>query len=179
MAKATAATADTKAAQASPKKGGGKLRFYTIMVCVGLMAPFMFPTVVLFTIGISPTIFAFFIDKDRQHSSATAIGAMNCAGVTPFIIDLWIRGHTMGTVFHILGESGTWLIILGSAAIGQLIVSVIPQAMATITLAHAEARVKTLKQNLELLQNSWGPDVGTTKPIDEIMGESKDSKPKR
>ena len=74
----------------------------------------------------------------------------------------------MGSVFQILSEPSTWLIILGSAAIGQIIVSVVPQAMATMTLAHSELRIKTLKQNLELLKNSWGPDVGTTKSIDQL-----------
>lgn len=167
MAKAKTKPEEAKDGKTAKKKGG-KLGLYTTMITAGFIAPFMFPTVVLVIIGLLPTIFAFFIDKDRQHSSATAIGAMNCAGITPFVIDLWIKGQSMGNVFQILSEPSTWLIILGAAAIGQTIVAVIPQAMATLTLVHSEMRVKTLKHNLEQLKESWGPDVGTTKPIDQV-----------
>lgn len=150
------------------KKKGGKMGFYTTLIVVCLMAPFMFPTVVLFTAGLLPTLVALFIDKDKQHSSATAIGAMNCAGITPFIIDLWMKGQTMGNAVRILSQPNTWLIILGAAAIGQVIVSVIPQALASLTFAHSEMRIKLLKQNLDQLKASWGPDVGTTKPVEKL-----------
>jgi hypothetical protein len=118
--------------------------------------------------GMCPTIIVFFVDKDDHYSSAIAIGAMNFAGITPFVIDLWIKGQSMGNIFQLLREPGTWLIILGAAAIGQMIVAIVPQAMATVTLAHSEARIKNLKQNLELLKSSWGPDVGSTKPLDQL-----------
>lgn len=151
-----------------PKKGGGRVRFYTALIIAGFAAPFMFPTLILIMIGLLPTLVAFFVDRDREHSSATAVGAMNCAGITPFVIDLWIKGQSMDNVFRILSDPSSWLIILGAAAIGQTIVSVVPQAMATLTLAHSELRIKTLKQNLERLNESWGPDVGTTKPIEKL-----------
>ena len=160
--------------EATPSKDGkakkkGKLGLYTTLTVAVFAAPFMFPTVVLLMIGLLPTMFAFFIDKDNQHSSATSIGAMNFAGLVPFVVDLWIKGQSMGHVFGILSDPSTWLIILGTSAIGQLIVAIVPQAMATVTLAHSESRIRTLKQNLEKLRESWGPDVGTTKPIDKLI----------
>lgn len=162
-AKKPPAAKDAKA----PKKKG-KIGLYTTMIIMGFCAPFMLPTVVLVFAGMIPTLVALFIDKDRQHSSATAIGAMNCAGITPFVIDLWLKGQTMTTVVQILSEPSSWLIIFGAAAIGQMIVSIVPQAMATLTLAHSEIRIKNLKHNLELLKTSWGPDVGTTKSIEKM-----------
>ena len=109
--------ANVKDDKAPSKTGSGKLRFYTIMTLVGFCTPFMLPTVVLLLVGFIPTIVAFFVDKDRQHSSATAIGAMNLAGITPFVIDLWIKGQSMGSVFQILSQSTSWLIIFGAAAL--------------------------------------------------------------
>ena len=167
MAKAKTATNNGKQVR---KKGGSKLRFYTFLVGSMFAAPFMFPTVVLLGVGLIPTFVAFFVDKERDHASATAVSAMNCAGLAPFVIDLWIKGQTMGNVIQILSDSSTWLIILGASAVGQTIVSVVPHAMATVTFAHAELRIKTLKNNLDLLQKSWGPDVGSTKPLDKIAG---------
>jgi hypothetical protein len=96
---------------------------------------------------------------------------MNFAGLVPFLIDLWVKGQTMENAFVILRNPSNWLIILGAAGIGQLIVFAVPQAMASMTLAHAESRLKTLKQNLEQLKTSWGPEVATTKPVDKIGRE--------
>jgi len=172
MAEAKKKTADDAGAknQKAPRPAkGAKLGFYVTMVAAGVAAPFMFPTLLLVLIGLLPTIVAFCVDKDRERSSAFAVGAMNCAGLTPFVIDLWLKGQIMGNVFLILSDPNSWLIILGSAAIGQMLVSIVPQAMATLTLAHSESRIKTLKHNLEQLKASWGPDVGTTKPIDQLL----------
>jgi len=144
-------------------KGGGVILF---MIMFGLSFWFIFPTLVLFLVGLSPTFIAFLIDNDRQKFATVAVASMNAAGITPFMIDLWTKGQTMETVFQILREPLNWLVIAGAAGIGQLIVFAVPQAVASLKLAHAESRLKILKANLESLKDIWGPDVGTTKPID-------------
>ncbi len=153
---------------AKPKKRG-KFGFYMVMILMGIMAPFILPTLALIMAGMLPTVVAIFVDQDREKSSTAAIGAMNCAGLTPFIIDLWVSGQSMDNVVRLLSESSTWLVMLGAAGIGQLIVFAVPQALATLTLARAETRLKTLKANLEQLKTVWGPDVATTRPIEKII----------
>jgi hypothetical protein len=154
------------AAAGKPAKKRSKLGFFTIMVILGMAAPFMFPTIVLLALGLVPTLVVLFIDTDREKSATAAVGAMNFAGVVPFIIDLWIKGQSMDNAFRILREPSTWLVMLGAAGIGQLIVFAIPQAMATLTLVRAEMRLKVLRSNLEQLKTSWGAAVATTKPIE-------------
>ena len=83
-------------------------------------------------------IVAFFIDPDQDKSSTAAVGAMNCAGVAPFVIDLWLKGQTIDNVFRILSESTNWLVMLGAAGIGQLIVFAVPPAMAPLTFARTK-----------------------------------------
>jgi hypothetical protein len=94
---------------------------------------------------------------------------MNFAGVVPFILDLWMKGQTVANVISILRDPSTWLVMLGAAGIGHLIVYAVPQATATLTLIRMEARLKILKKNLETLRESWGPEVGTTKSLDAIL----------
>ena len=159
-------TPETKA----PKKSG-KFGMFFFLLLFGFAAPFILPTMVLLIAGLFPTYVAFFTDNDNQKSGAVSVGAMNLAGLVPFIIDLWSGGQTMTNAFHILGNANNWLVIMGAAAIGQLIVYAIPQASATMTLTHAEGRVKILKKNLELLKESWGPDVATNKPVDKMIPE--------
>jgi hypothetical protein len=169
-AKNGAPAADAKKEKAPKKRG--KATVVLSMIIFGASAWFIFPTLILFLIGMAPTLVALFTDSDRQKSSAAAVGAMNAAGVTPFIIDLWVKGQTMENVFQILSNSTDLLIILGAAAIGQLIIFAVPQAVALLSFARADARLKIMRHNLESLRDSWGPDVGTTKPIDKIGGSS-------
>ncbi len=172
MAEAKDKTDDKKPAQNGkdkPKKSGGKLGFYTTLILIIVASPFIFPTIILMAFGLFPTLVVLFTDTDRDKSSTAAVGAMNCAGLAPFIIDLWVKGQTVDQVFHILGQGASWLVILGSAGIGQLIVYAVPQAMALMTFARYEARLKILKKNVEQMKETWGPDVGTTRPLDQIV----------
>ena len=151
------------------KKKSGKLGFFTIATILAFATPFMMPTVVLLLVALIPTYVALVTDSDPQKSGAVSVGVMNLAGVTPFIVDLWSKGQTMSNAIRILSESNSWLIILGAAFIGQLIVYAIPQAIATLTLTTAESRVKNLRKNLDTLKESWGPEVASNKPVDKIV----------
>ncbi len=142
---------------------------FSALIVIGLAVPFMMPTVFLVLVGLIPTYVAFATDNDPQKSGAVSVGAMNFAGVLPFIIDLWSKGQTMGNAIQIMGIANNWLIILGASAIGQMIVYAIPQALATLTLTQAESRAKSLRKNLDMLKEAWGPEVATTKPIDKIL----------
>jgi hypothetical protein len=168
MAKEPAKPAATAAAKPQGKKKG-KLGLITGLIIVGMATPFMMPTVLLVLAGLIPTYFAFFLDSDPQKSGAVSVGAMNVAGIVPFIIDLWAKGQTMPAASQILSDSHSWLIIWGASGVGHLIVYAIPQAIATLTLTQAESRMKSLQKNLVLLKEAWGPEVATTKPIDKII----------
>ncbi|MDR3424286.1 MAG: hypothetical protein P4M13_04300 [Alphaproteobacteria bacterium] len=161
--------AEKKTGGKPQKKSGGKLKFISLMAVFCVAAPFIMPTLLLALVGLIPTYVAFTTDDDPQKSGATSVCAMNFAGLTPFVIDLWEKGQTMANAVHILSEANSWLVILGAAAIGQLIVYTVPPAIATLTLTNADARIKNLRKNLEMLKQSWGPDVATTKPIDKIV----------
>lgn len=164
---ASAAAPDAKKAEA-PKKKGGAMGFILVMVCMGAMVPFMLPTLVLL-VGMVPTVVALFTESDRKGSSVAAIGAMNAAGIAPFVIDLWAKGQTMQNVFIILRDPQTWLIMFGAAFVGHLILFAVPQAIASMTAARAETRIKILKNNLEILKTTWGPDVATAKPLERVV----------
>lgn len=161
-----------KQSQASGKKARNKPKGSGIYILPGILTGaslfFVFPTFVLMAIGLIPTIVAICTDTDKEKHSATAVGAMNVAGLTPFIVELWTKGQTIGHVFEILKNTENWLVILGSAALGQLILFVVPQITASMTSARYETRLKTMKSNLEELKLTWGPDVATTKPIEQI-----------
>jgi len=163
---------EAKPKQAAPKKKGhGKAKFFGVVILLGLAMPFMLGSVLLLLAALIPTYVAYMTDNCPEKTGATSVCAMNLAGAFPFLMDLWMKGQTPANALHILSDSSSWLVILGAAAVGQLIIYAVPQAIATMSLTHAEGRIKTLRKNLELLKDSWGPEVGTTKPVEQIVGE--------
>jgi hypothetical protein len=170
MAEAQAAKPAGKQA-AAPKKGHGKAKFFGAVILLGLAMPFMLGSVILLLAGLVPTYIAYMTDDDPEKTGATSVCAMNLAGIFPFLMDLWAKGQTPANAFYILKEPNNWLVILGAAAVGQLIIYAIPQAIATMSLTHADGRIKTLRKNLDLLKESWGPEVATTRPVEQIVEE--------
>ncbi|MDD3371033.1 MAG: hypothetical protein PHE27_04305 [Alphaproteobacteria bacterium] len=150
------------ATKAAPRKKG-KVKFVLAMLLACVAMPFMLPTVLLLLAGFGPTYVAFWTDDDPEKSGATCVSAMNFAGLSPFLIELWLKGQTTAHAFSILSDPHAWFVILGTSAVGQLIAHVVPQAIATMSATNAETRVKALKKNLDLLKQSWGDDVGSVK----------------
>jgi hypothetical protein len=163
MAKEEAKKTPASPGGGKPPKKAGKLKFMLLMIVTGMAMPFMLPTIVLLLAGLAPTYVAFATDDDSQKSGTVSVASMNFAGIVPFLIDLWSKGQTAENAFHILSDSKTWLVILGASAIGQLIVYVVPPAILTLTLTHAETRMKGLRKNLDLLKESWGTEVASPK----------------
>lgn len=144
-----------------PRRKGGMAKFFYLLI-FGLAAPFCLPTLLL-CLALLPTLVVLITDRDPEHSAAATIGFMNFAGLTPFLIDLWLKGQTWEAAFAIMREPTNWMIMLGGAAIGQLILYAVPPVMLTFTVASLEHRMKRLNEGLEQLKITWGPDVGNPK----------------
>lgn len=165
--KKEAAAPEAKKAAAPEKKGGGKVWIILVMTAFGASVWFILPSLLLL-VGMIPTMVELFFGNDRKGSSVLAIGAMNAAGIMPFLIELWQKGQTMENVVAILSQSTTWLVMFGAAAVGWLILFAVPQAIASLALARAETRIQLLKENLGRLKITWGSEVATTKPLEKI-----------
>src|ERR1700733_8121104 len=112
--KKTETSAPAKQA-AAPKKRGGTIGFIILMVVCGALVPFVYPTLFLL-VGMLPTVVALFtVSDDRQGASVTAVGAMNAAGLTPFVIELWEKGQTVPAALGILRMPETWLVVFCAA----------------------------------------------------------------
>lgn len=149
------------------KPKGAWKTILVMVLTIPTMLVFALPTLVV-CIGLLPTLIALITDTDRQKSTAATIGFLNVAGVTPFVIDLWMKGQTMPHAFAIMSNSTTWLVMFGSAAVGHLLLYAVPHATATLTLTRMENRLRTLREALIQLKDIYGPDIATNKPLDQV-----------
>ncbi len=159
---------DKKADKNAAKPRGGKWRTVAITVlAVPTILLAGLPTLLL-CVGMLPTLVALVTDTDPRKSGAATIGFMNLAGVAPFIIDLWGSGQTMGNAIAILSTPSTWLVMFGAAGVGHLLLYAIPTATATLTLTRMESRLKILKEAIEQMKTTWGPDIATNKSLEDV-----------
>lgn len=164
MAGAQKAEAGSKGKQ---KKSGSSFKTIFFMVLLGCFVPFGIPTL-LVCVGLLPTVVALFTDTEVHRSKLATIGYMNFAGVLPFLIELWQKGQTMEAAAAIVYNPSSWVVMLGAAGVGHLILYAVPPVIASVIIINQESRLQTLKQGLQELENIWGPDVGTMAPLDTV-----------
>ncbi|MDD3287815.1 MAG: hypothetical protein PHX43_02245 [Alphaproteobacteria bacterium] len=155
---------DAEKNKGEKKKGGIKIVPLLLFL---LVSPFIMPTL-LIMIGLLPALIALIADEDDDKSLAISVGSMNLAGVVPFIVELWQNGQTFENAFYIIKQPNTWLIMLGAAAVGQLIVFVVSPMMASLALNQAQSRLETLNDSLGKLKEIWGPDVANNQPLEQV-----------
>ena len=161
--------ADEKGKEKTVKKAGkGKIVFF--MILFGCLVPFGVPTLIV-CLGFLPTFITMFTETDPRRPALTAIGYMNLAGVLPFLIDLWQQGQTMEAALAIVYQMQTWVIMLGAAGVGQLILYVVPPMVASIVLSKQDSRRRILKEAVAELESIWGEDIKTTLPIEVVRNK--------
>lgn len=114
----------------------------------------------VFVAGMVPTIIAWIVDRDPEKHAPMTVGAMNFCGILPFILDLWKHQHTIPAASKTLADPLTWLIMLGSAAIGWIIYFIVPPMVVSFELTRSQRRVESLKTKKKELTDEWGVEVG-------------------
>lgn len=156
------------AKQGAPKKKGGSAKLFFFMVLFGCLVPFGLPTL-LVSLGMLPTLVALFTDTEANRSRLATVGYLNLAGVLPFLIELWEKGQTMEIALHIVRDPFSWVVMLGAAGVGHLILFAVPQMIGSFILNRQEGRLRTLKDGQQQLEAIWGPDVANALPLDTVM----------
>jgi len=152
-------------AKAAKKSGGGKTVLF--MIIIGCLVPFGVPTL-LICLGLIPTFVALVTDTDQSRSSLATIGYLNFAGVLPFLIDLWQKGQTMEAAVAILRDPLSWVVMLGSAGVGHLMLYTIPAIVSSMVFMRQEARLRTLREGVKQLEAIWGADVTNVLPLETV-----------
>lgn len=127
---------------------------------------FMASTIVLL-VGMLPTVVAIFVDRTRQKNKAVTVGAMNLAGCTPFLLELWSQGHNVGKSIDIITDPMAIVVMYAAAAVGYIIDWAMTGLVAGILYDRGQKRAVAIKKKQEELVERWGKEVTGTIPLDE------------
>jgi hypothetical protein len=125
------------------------------------------PTTVMLCIGLMPTLGAFFIDKTRSKSFTLCIGAMNLAGLSPYITELWQGENNIANALRIIIDARHLIIVFGCAAIGYAIDWAVSGIVSSIMLETTKNRIKNSEDRQKELIKRWGKEVTGDIPVDE------------
>ncbi len=78
-------------AKKKPRTMGGKQILFVVM----MLLVTIWPTACLLVPAMLPTLVALVTDRDREKALALTIGALNFAGILPFVLQLWQMGQNL------------------------------------------------------------------------------------
>jgi len=134
--------------------GGQLIGLFAVVVAVVFM-----PTTVMLFFGMIPTAVAAVVDRTRRGTKALTVGSMNLAGCTPYLFELWTKGHTSERALEIMSNPYTIIIIWGTATVGYLIHWSMSGIVRTVLIQRAEFRLKDIAKRQADLVTRWGPEV--------------------
>lgn len=154
-----------KAGGKGKRKKGGVAQVFIIM---GVLLGVLFaPTTMILVCGMVPTPMAILVDKTKRQAKLIAIGSLNLAGCSPFIIDLWTFGNSFEKSIDILSSGTTWLVMYGFAAFAYGVNSVVTSAVAAGMQQNGKRRKKEIIKRQKELVDRWGEKVTGQLPLDE------------
>ena len=130
-------------------------------LCLGLLAVSL-PTALMLTLALMPTFCALVVARSQGYYSALSIGALNIAGTWPFLLKLWLTGHTIANAMTIIINPYAWLMIYGAAAVGWVLCQWFPLFVSSFMSMFSARRVKELERMQKKLIEEWGPEVANT-----------------
>jgi len=148
------------------KKRKLEWQFQILLIGVMILGVIFLPTTVMLMVGMLPTIVLALIDNTKGRVKTMTVGAMNLAGCTPFIIEMWMTSHTMQTSIDFITTPRTIVVIYFSAAIGYMIDWALTGIVSTIMYEKGKIRLDQIEKEQDHLVERWGLEVTGKMPMD-------------
>lgn len=165
MAKKVKKVAVPKAGR-KKKKSKLALQFIFIIIVFIIMSLLFLPTTFVVFFGMMPTWALFSMDGSKNKLKTVAVGAMNLAGCTYVLTDLWVTSHTLPYAISLLLKPSSMIAIYLMAMAGFVLQRVILGVVSSMMLQQARAKIKIILRRQDELKAKWGPEVTGTIPLD-------------
>lgn len=144
------------AAPQARRKGMTLLWIGTILA---LLLPWIFPTLIVFCLGMVPTLVALIIDRTEQKYATLSVGSLNFAGVFPYLLKLWTLPQSFESAANIVTSVFSLVVMYGAAAFGWMVFIAVPPVVIAFLVVMAQRRVAVLRANQRKIVEEWGESV--------------------
>ena len=120
---------------------------------------FFYASLIIFAVGMVPTIVAYLIDATRKKYATRTVGYMNFTGCIIISIDMWTGDSSLDTAIDIISDPLNLLLVYGIAAFGWVIYfGTLPVVGVYLAITN-DVRLKTQKTRQEDIVKEWGDGV--------------------
>ena len=140
---------------------GRVLLIFMLLAAIAVM-----PTTCMLMIGMIPSMVAVFIDRTKEKTRALSVGAMNFAGCSPFVLQLWTSENTFDQAMGIVADPRTIIVAYSAAGVGYILDWGISGLIGTVMIQRATSRREQITKRHEELVQRWGREVSGEIPVD-------------
>lgn len=140
-----------------------------ILMIVSIMVGVLFSALsVLLAVGMIPTIVAAIVDRTEGRMRAVTVGAINFAGCTPFLIEVFKKGNNLETAITYIVQPRTIVVMYFAAGMGYLVDWALTGIVSSIVVQKTKRRLLDIEKTRKELVERWGAEVSGTIPLDEL-----------
>jgi hypothetical protein len=155
-----------KAKKTKTKKSGLAWRGQILLIAgIGTGAIFL-PSTILLMIGMIPTPFALLTDHTKGKNKVITVGAMNLAGCSPFLFELWTTEHTFSKAMMIVTDPFAIVVMWSAAAVGYILNWAMTGIVSSVLYQKGQGRQKAIQKRQKELIERWGAEVTGDMPLD-------------
>lgn len=139
------------------KKIGASGQIFIIVML--LVAGAFLSTTVILLVGMIPTMVAMIADKTKGRTLWLTVGAMNLAGCTPFMFELWKNNLGIEQSVEILSNPLTIVVMYAAAGLGYIVDWAVTGIVASLMIEKGKARLNDIENRQMELVRKWGKEV--------------------
>lgn len=144
---------------AAARRSGRRAKAGWLFIVFALLLIVSLPTVLLLFFGMLPAIVAYVVDPSRNKTSTICVGAMNFAGVFPYLLSLWTGIHSIDVALGILTDIFALMVMYSAAAAGWMVFMAIPPVVGVLMSGMDRRRIAALRARQKRAVKEWGKGV--------------------
>lgn len=170
-------SAPAQAGAASQRKA--KVSLFVLMAVLAWVI-LSLPTLIVFAVGLMPTFVALILDRSEEKYSTICVGAMNFAGVFPYILRLLLGAHSVGGAIEILTNPFALAVMYGAAGFGWMLFASVPPVVAAFLTVVSQRKVAALRASQRSIVEEWGDTIAkSTEAAGKPKGKAAPVAPRR
>ena len=144
---------------ATTRRSGRRAKAGWLFIVFALLLIVSLPTVLLLFFGMLPAIVAYIVDPSRNKTSTICVGAMNFAGVFPYLLSLWTGIHSIDVALGILTDIFALMVMYSAAAAGWMVFMAVPPVVGVLLSGMDRRRIAALRARQKRIVKEWGKGV--------------------
>jgi len=128
-----------------------------LVVAIFPLLFFAAPTLMIFVIGLMPTITIAITDR-KNSKKLFCIGGFNFAGIVPVVVKV-VNEYSLSGSLILTMEPMNLLLMYGLSAVGAGFYYILPRQLIIVYKIMNKTKLDNIKKKIENLVKEWGPKV--------------------